>query len=328
MKPHSEIQTGQTLAEPASPAQTNSLWQRWSGLGPCIGLVLLLTAAFVRPLYSWVLLTFQDDFYSHLLLIPFITVFLIGIRWKEWGGLCQKRRAHGLTVILLMMGCLALAAFLMASRRDPSLPRNDLLAPAIFSYVCFALCVCVWFFGCEARRIAFPLGFLFIMVPLPTAITHWLAVALQHASADAASALIGLTGTPLFRQGLSFHLPGIVMTVAEECSGIRSTLVLFVTSLLASYLFLRTPWKRLILIACVIPLAILRNGLRICTIALLCVHIGPNMIQSAIHQRGGPFFFVLSLIPFFALLFWLRKRERMFEGQRIPPPREDHDRGS
>jgi exosortase/archaeosortase family protein len=51
----------------------------------------------------------------------------------------------------------------------------------------------------------------------------------------------------------------------------------------------------------------LRNGFRILVIALLCVNIGPQMIHSVIHRRGGPVFFVLSLIPFLLVLWWLRK---------------------
>jgi len=60
----------------------------------------------------------------------------------------------------------------------------------------------------------------------------------------------------------------------------------------------------------VIPLAILRNGFRIFTIAMLCVHVDPTMIDSPIHHRGGPIFFILSLVPFLAFLFVLRRSER------------------
>jgi exosortase/archaeosortase family protein len=105
-------------------------------------------------------------------------------------------------------------------------------------------------------------------------------------------------------------LPGIVIQVAQECSGIRSSLVLFITSLLASYLFLKSPWRRAVLVSLVIPLAILRNGFRILVIGLLCVYVGPQMINSVIHHRGGPLFFALSLIPLFLLLWWLRKGKR------------------
>ena len=68
--------------------------------------------------------------------------------------------------------------------------------------------------------------------------------------------------------------------------------------------------------AAIIPLGVIRNGFRILVIGLLCVHYGPDMIHSVIHRRGGPFFFALSLIPLFLLLWWLRK------GDSKPPEEE------
>ena len=62
--------------------------------------------------------------------------------------------------------------------------------------------------------------------------------------------------------------------------------------------------------AFVIPLGIVRDAFRILVIGLLCVHIGPYMVDSVIHRRGGPFFFVLSLVPLFLFLQWLRRRDR------------------
>jgi exosortase/archaeosortase family protein len=86
--------------------------------------------------------------------------------------------------------------------------------------------------------------------------------------------------------------------------------VLLIVSLVAGRLFLRSPWKRTVLALAIIPLALLRNGFRVFVIGELCTHVGPEMINSPIHHRGGPLFFALSLIPFFLLLFYLRKSER------------------
>ena len=119
-----------------------------------------------------------------------------------------------------------------------------------------------------------------------------------------------VSGLTVLRDDLYFSLPGLTIEVARECSGIRSTLVLFITSLVAGYLLLRRPGNRAILAVSIIPLAILRNGLRIFTLAWLSVEVNPTIIDSALHRRGGPIFFVLSLIPFFLLLLFLRRHER------------------
>jgi len=116
-----------------------------------------------------------------------------------------------------------------------------------------------------------------------------------------------LSGMTVFRDGVNFQLPGMTLEVAPECSGIHSTFVLFITSLLAGQMFLRQPWRRAALCLAVIPLALARNGLRIFTIGELCVHIGPQMIDSPVHHHGGPLFFAASLVPFFALLCFLKK---------------------
>jgi len=215
-----------------------------------------------------------------------------------------------LGMIFLAAGVLAFAFYAAVEWTDAAWPRADTLALAVTSFLCLAIGGGLLCFGqAVLARIAFPIGFLFFMLPLPVAIESGVDTFFQHTSAAATSVLLELSGTPYYREELKFKLPGITILVAPECSGIRSTLVLFMTSLLGGYLFLRAPWRRSAFALSVIPLAILRNGLRIFTIALLCVHIGPEMIHSAIHRRGGPVFFALSLAPLFLFLLVLRKTE-------------------
>jgi exosortase len=148
------------------------------------------------------------------------------------------------------------------------------------------------------------------MMPLPTPAFEFASLALQRASADVAEVMLRATGMPVLRDGMMMHLPNLRIIVAEECSGIRSTFVLFMTSLIASNLFLRTGWKRALLVLAILPIAILRNAFRITTIAWLTVNVNPNIIHSPLHHRGGPVFFVLSLAPLFLLLWLLRKSEK------------------
>jgi exosortase C (VPDSG-CTERM-specific) len=170
------------------------------------------------------------------------------------------------------------------------------------------------------RALAFPLAFLLFMVPLPVFFTDWIEGMLQRCSANAAVAFFKAVGTPVFSTGLEMQLPDINLEVAPQCSGIHSSLALLITSLVAGYFFLRSPWSRIALAAAVLPLAILRNGFRIFTLGELCVHYGPQMIDTSIHHKGGPIFFCLSMVPFLFFLFYLIRRDAAHS--KAPSPNE------
>jgi Transmembrane exosortase (Exosortase_EpsH). len=277
----------------------------------CAGYFVLLTLAFIQPLIRLTLYAAQSDLHSHILLVPFITGYLLYIRRGRL--LAAYRSSIAGTVTVGGIGIAALAAGIVWRG---SLSINDGLALMALAFVSFVAAGGFLFLGARWMAAkAFPFAFLIFMVPLPDAAVDWLEKASTLASAEAAALFFAVAGTPLFRQGTVFELPGIVLRVAQECSGIRSSWVLFIAGLLASHLFLRTRWRRIVLVAFVIPLGILRNGFRVFVIGLLCVHVGPHMIDSMIHRRGGPLFFALSLVPLFLLSWWLRRQE-----QRLNPP--------
>ena len=271
--------------------------------GWCIYLV-ILCGAFALPLREFVAYAAHSDVHSYVLLIPFVSAYLIYIRWKELSR--ELRTSWGYALLLATAGTGAL----FASLRFTELGQNDYMTLIALSFVCFVIAGVFLFLGSKwARSAMFPLFFLAFMIPLPEAAVDSLENASKVASAEVANWLFLLTGTPFLRSGTNFQLPGITITVAKECSGIRSSLVLLITSILATNMFLRTTWRRALLICAVIPLGLLRNGLRILLISLLCVHIGPEMIHSVIHRRGGPVFFAFSLVPLFAMLWLFRRQE-------------------
>jgi exosortase C (VPDSG-CTERM-specific) len=252
------------------------------------------------------------------LLIPFISGYLIYLQRRHLPKLYAS--APRWILSLLLLGFLSAASTWSLNPTRGTLSQNDYLALMAFSFLCLLAAGGFFFLGREwMTGAAFPIVFLIFMIPMPTAMAGYLEMASQLASTEAASLFFSLSGTPVLREGTVFQLPGIIIRVAQECSGIRSSWVLFVTSILASHLFLKSPWRRALLVAFVIPLGILRNGFRIVVIGLLCVHVGPEMIHSVIHRRGGPFFFALSLIPLFFVLWWLRRTDVADQGLRVGP---------
>ena len=284
----------------SSASGHRNMWRFWSGA--CF--VILLLAAFGQPLLALANYAAHSALHSHILLIPFVSAYLLYTRRDQLPGryvadlpLGMVSLAAGLGVVAFTYSSIGLAP-----------ADNGHLVLLTLSFLCFLAAGGFFFLGRGwMRAAAFPLAYLIFMVPMPDAMADALETASKYASAEVANVLFQLSGTPFLRAGLIFQLPNITIEVAQECSGIRSSWVLLMTSILAANLFLKTRWRRFALVAFVIPLAILRNGFRILVIGLLCVNVGPQMIHSLIHRRGGPLFFMLSLIPFFLVLWWLRK---------------------
>lgn len=246
-----------------------------------------------------------SDLYSYIPLVPFISGYLLYMNRSRSSAAYRTSIAGTIT-----MAAIAITAMVAEIRWERDLSVNDGFSLMALAFVSFVAVGGFLFFGSKwMATMAFPVTFLIFIVPLPDAGTKWLEEALAVVSAQAAAWFFSVSGTPVLHEGTLLRLPGIVLRVAQECSGIHSTWVLFMTTLLASQLFLKTRWQRIVLVAFVIPLGIMRNGFRILVIGLLCVHVGPQMIDSSLHRRGGPLFFALSLVPLLLLLLWLRRQE-------------------
>jgi exosortase C (VPDSG-CTERM-specific) len=267
----------------------------------------LLLLCFARP--CWQLLTFSlhDELFSYIPLIPFISGYLIWSDKKRWIPHVRPSLAGAAPFVL--GGAALLAGYWLARRNGEILAPQDYLSLMSLALLCFFWGACLALLGAKFMgQIAFPAAFLIFAVPLPVNWMTQINTFFQYTSAATAQAFLRAYGTTVFRNGLELQLPGnFSVNVAPECSGIHSTLVLFMTGWIAGYMFLNRTWQRAVLLLMVIPLAIVRNGFRIFVIGELCVHISHDMIMSPIHKKGGPVFFTLSLIPFLLFLFYLRK---------------------
>ena len=185
--------------------------------------------------------------------------------------------------------------------------------PAILSMLGVIVGVAGAFLACygkEAWRAArFPLGFLLFAIPLPQAILEPLIRWLQYGSAAVVNLLFVLLRVPYVRDGLRFDLSALSIEIAPECSGIRSSFALMVLTVVLSYIALHSTWRRLLLLAAVIPLVLVKNGIRIVTLCLLTIHVDPSFIDGSLHRRGGFVFFGIVLAAEGTLCWLLRRSE-------------------
>ena len=273
---------------------------------------------FYQPMRNLMSLSLSyDALYSHIVLIPLVSGYFIYLRRKSIFS--NVRYEFTLGIIIITLG---IVLYLLGMTRGLQPNQNDSLSLMAFSGVTLWIGGFVFFYGVQAfREAAFPLLFLVFMIPLPTLFADKIIYFLQTVSAEVSFEIIKFVGVPVFREGFVFQLPGISVEVAKQCSGIRSTLALFITSILAGHMFLQSRWNKVILVLAVFPIAVFKNGLRIVTLSLLGAYVDEKIItQSLLHSKGGIPFFILALVFMLPVLWILRKREeKKIIGEKIPP---------
>ncbi len=248
----------------------------------------------------------RSEYYSHILLIPLVSGFLIFRRRRRIFANAEYSLRIG---SMILLGGILL--YITGMMLQPRLDLNDYVSLIMLSASVLWVGGFFTIYGATAFHLArFPLLFLVFMIPIPIVIMDQIIYLLQVGSTEVTEVLFGLVGLPAFRSGFYFQLPGVTIEVAKECSGIRSSLGLFITVVLAAHLFLKTNWKKWLLIMAVLPVTIIKNGIRIVTLSLLAIHVDMGFLTGGfLHRSGGFVFFLPALVLIGILLYFLHKTE-------------------
>lgn len=270
------------------------------------GLLCIVPVAVLwRSIAETISLSIHNDAYTHILLILPISVALICLEWNRIKPSTAEGSRTGLYIFAFGIVLVVLDRWLSIGTPDIQLATN-MLALVILWISAFMIC-----FGARVpRSLLFPLCFLFWLVPMPTFLLTGIVRWLQHGSAFATSLLFSVSGVPAVRDGLLVSIPGLTVEVAKECSSIRSSMMLLVTTMVLAHVLLKTTWRKALLILSAVPLSVAKNGLRIFTIAMLGTRVNRSFLSGHLHHDGGIVFLLLALIVIGMLLGVLRKGER------------------
>jgi exosortase len=277
-----------------------NLLRRTLIFGAHVAAVSLLNLSSLRALVE---LSRHDASASHLILIPFVSVALI---YRERESIFSTIRTDvrgGASAMVVGVLLLVTAGFFRPFA-DPAGSLTLTIAAVLVLWLAGFLAI----YGRDtARKALFPLFFLVFMIPIPGAWLNSVVNILKRGSTEAVAVLFTLTGTPHHRQEYVFSLPNFVIEVADECSGIRSTIALLLTGLLAGHVFLRGAWTKVVIILAIVPITILKNGIRIVSLSLLAMHVDPGFLTGQLHHEGGIVFFLLALLILLPVFGALRR---------------------
>ncbi len=282
MDPETAIETPARPASVPTPAATPVPWL------PIAFVAVAMIFAFypmLRPLVQqWI----DDGDMSHGFFVPLVSGYIIWTRRDEILPLANQRNYLGLAVMLLaalqfVLGHLAAENFIF---------RTSII---------LSLSGLTYFLGGWRllRLLAFPLGLLLFMVPIPSVIYNRITFPLQIFASRVAEWSLLLIGIPVLRDGNVIELAEHRLQVVEACSGIRSLLSLTFLSLVYGYFFERFQWMRASLFFATIPIAIAANAFRVSATGFLYEY-KKEWAEGFFHSAEGWVIFMFALSLLFA----------------------------
>ena len=267
--------------------------------------IVLCVLVFWRPVYALLQLAEQDETASHIILIPFIAAWLIYTERKPLRvpdfiefrpGLLFAVPAFSLTFLAL---------------RCKSCAPKERLSGLILALILLLIAGFIAILGKKAAKSSwFAFAILLFAVPLPEALLNKTIYWLQSGSAAVAELLFNLSGAPVLRNGFYFYLPAVSIEVAQECSGIRSSIALLILALLVAHFAFRPLWKKMVFVIAGLVMMLIKNGIRIATLTLLANYVNRDFLYGKLHHQGGVVFFVIGLGLLLPVYWLLRRGEK------------------
>ncbi len=250
----------------------------------------------------------QDETASHIILVPFIAAWLIYTDRKQLqvrdslefrGGLLFAVPALLLTLLTLQCA---------------SCTPKETLSGSILALILLLVAGFIAILGKNAAKSSwFAFAILLFAVPLPESLLNKTIYWLQSGSAAVAELLFNLSGVPVLRQGFYFYLPQVSIEVAQECSGIRSSIALLILALLVAHFAFRPFWKKAVFVLAGLAMMLIKNGVRIATLTLLANYVNRSFLYGKLHHQGGVVFFVIGLALLLPVYWLLRRGETSVE---------------
>ena len=160
----------------------------------------------------------------------------------------------------------------------------------------------------RTRRIAFPLLFVALMLPIPLAVTERLHLVLRQIAAHACEVLVPMLGIPVMRVETTLHTPNASLLVADACSGFSTLYAAGAVALLTMYLSASNVRRALVGILFA-PIAIVVNVVRVALLVVLVYWQGTDVLATSLHELSGIVTFLIAL----PVIFWIGGPARPIE---------------
>ena len=241
-------------------------------------------------LWMWDRWFARDTYYSHGILIPFVSGFLIWQMRDELAKIPLKRSPKGMPLIIIGLGIHVLSSLFRVYFTSG------------FSMLIVLVGLVLFFYGSGIlKRIIFPICFLMFMIPTPMVVVANISFKMKILAARIATAALNGMGLEAVRSGSILKMQHAYVVIDDICSGLRSLISLAALGSIFAYWMKGPMHKRVILFCSTAPIAIATNVLRIVFLSFVSEVWGPEYATGFIHEFSGFMVFALAFVLLYAV---------------------------
>lgn len=234
--------------------------------------------------FSWLLSTWNSESgYEHGWFILPAVAFLLWHNWKKIKT--EPLAGSNAGLVCVVLGLLLFVVSIRTLQPRIAVGGLPILLFGIVHYLCgYSI----------ARHTMFPLAMIYFAIPLPGLVQA--TNGLQLLVTKAAYHMASFVGIPVYLSGNQIMLRGGGdFYVDELCSGVRSITALTLIAFVYGYFTHKEKWKRLVVFAASIPVAIAANTLRIFSILVVARTISEDFAKGVYHDYSGYISFAIAL---------------------------------
>jgi exosortase len=262
----------------------------WNNLQALIAGALFLLAYVPTLMWMWERWFARDSYYSHGILIPFVTGYLIWQKKEELARIVPKRSRLGMPLIVF-----GLLVHLVSSILRVYFTSG-------FSMLIALVGLILHFYGRDVfKKIFFPVLFLVFMVPVPLVVITNISFRMKLLAAEMATDLLNRMRIPAIQEGSLIKMRHAYVIVEDVCSGLRSLISLTALGSIFAYWMKGPMWKKGLLFLSTVPIAIITNVCRIIFLAAISEIWGSEHATGLVHDFSGFMVFALAFMMLYGV---------------------------
>jgi exosortase len=279
-------------------------------LWPLAALGVLVLWAYLPMLTVFADKWIHDPQYSHGLLVPIFSGFLLRRAWKSSPVTLEPAPLLGFA----LLGATFLMRFVAGTLLFHPLDAASLL----LVFVSVSLIV-----GGRPllKRTGAAIGFLVFMIPLPYDMERNVGQPLKVAATVSSTYLLQTLGQPAVRDGNVILMDEVRLGVVDACSGLKMMVTFAAFSVGAVLLMQRSRFEKLMVMLGIVPIAIASNVIRITVTGLTYAVFTNKGLVDFLHDAYGYLMMLIGLGLLAAELWALKKLVVANEPSEAPDPR-------